>query len=205
MTPNRCRTATLALMAAALWLGACAGVPLSSYSKLMRLDPMTANPQDILIATRLHETVQTDTLQVTMLLNFEDEAAQMAEYHEFEVETSPAQFLTPALADGLAPGDRTTILRLTPADAQTLQGFQQRVREHRANGGEGEGEFTISVRGFCFASPDAIEDQDLTIFLKTDPQGDFFVFLRRELTDLVDEADLARMAEARCGEEAGLQ
>ena len=194
-----------ALMSAAWLLGACSGVPLTSYPKLTRLDPMTANPTDILLATRLHESVQTDNLRVSLDLTFEDEEAGLSEAHQFEAEVSPAQFLTPVLAKGAGLEDRTTLMQLKPADAESLKGFQQRVREHREAGGEGEGALTISVTGFCVPSKEAIEDKELTLFMKTDPESDFFVFLNRDLDDLLSEDDLDQVIDGNCGENAGLQ
>ncbi len=201
---QKSKTAAVGLVSLALW--ACSGIPLSSYPKLMQLDPLAADPEDIRVAIRSSNAIDVTDVKVLMALSYKTEDGSFDEAHEFEVQATEAQFMTPALAKGAQPDDRTTILRLTTEDARTLYGFQKSVRGFEDSDIEGQGVLSLSANGWCLPAGIQQEDMNLTFFLQTEPDADFFVFMRQNINDWLEENESTPTTEAmRCQEAAGLQ
>lgn len=177
------------LAATAMLLSACAGVPISSYGKLAGLDPMKAEPQDILIAIQATDSIDLESAVVTMRVSFVAEDEEIDESHELEVRPTPPESFSARLAKDKEPDQQVFHYRLTAEDAAILKQFQRFVTDYRENGGAGEGSLSVSFGGFCAASPIDESSAPYTIYLKTEPGQDYFPLYRADLNDLFENTE----------------
>jgi hypothetical protein len=180
-------SACLALVA--LLFVACTAVPISSMYSLSKIDPMQTDPEQIRVAIRVNESVNASrgSAQITMAYKAED--GSIDEEHEFDVQLTAAQTLTPKLTRGLLPGEQVTVMSLSPQDARTMRDLQQRLFKYQAADGDGDGSFNLRLGDLCLdkALPDG--DIPLTLFLKTESDEDYIVFIKTELHDLFSDTD----------------
>ena len=168
---------------------ACTAVPISSMYSLSKIDPMRTDPEQIRVAIRVHESVNASHGSAQIAMSYKAEDGSIEEQHEFEVQLTATQTLTPSLTRGLLPGERVTVMSLTAEDAFTMRDMQQRLYKYKATGGDGEGSFTLRMGELCLDQELPDRDIPLTLFLKTENQEDYIVFVKYELHDLFSEID----------------
>jgi len=183
------RIACLALVT--LMSVACTGVPISSMYSLSKIDPMKTDPEQIRVAIRVNDSVNASRGSAQIMIGYQAEDGSIDEDHEFDVQLTSTQTLSPMLTKGLLPGERVTVMSLSAQDAHTMRDLQQRLYEHKtANGNDDDdGSFGLRIRDLCLdkALPDG--DIPLTLFLKTESHDDYIVFYKTELHDLFSDTD----------------
>lgn len=130
---------------------------------LSKIDPMKTDPEQIRVAIRVNESVN---------------AAH-----------GSAQTLTPKLTRGMLPGDKVTVMSLSPKDARTMKELQQRLYKYKTMDGDGEGSFGLRLQELCLDKELPDGDIPLTLFLKTESHEDYIVFIKTELHDLFSDTD----------------
>ena len=189
LTTSTYRIACLALVS--LLSVACTGVPISSMYSLSKIDPLKTDPEQIRVAIRVHDSVNTARGSAQITIGFKAEDGSIDEEHEFDVQLTRAQSLTPALTKGLLPDERVTVMSLSAEDAHTMRNFQQRLYQYKVTNGNdaGEGSFGLHVKILCLdnALPDG--DIPLTLFLKTESHDDYIVSFKTELRDMFSDTD----------------
>jgi hypothetical protein len=182
-------SAFLALMA--LLFVACAGVPISSMYGLSKIDPIKTDPEQIRVAIRVHESVNAAHGSVQITIGYKAEDGSIDEEHEFDVQLTSAQTLTPRLTNGLLPGEQVTVMSLSPDDARTMRDFQHRLYKYKATADDGDDDasFGVHVKELCLDEPLPDGDIPLTLFLKTEIHEDYITFFKTELHDLFFEND----------------
>ncbi len=113
------------------------------------------------------------------------------EEHEFDVQLTSVQTLTPMLTKGLLPGEQVTVMSLSAEDARSMRDFQQRLYKHKAtnDNSDDEGSFGLHLKNLCLEKALPEGDIPLTLFLKTESHDDYIVFYKTELHDLFSDTD----------------
>lgn len=170
---------------------ACTGVPISSIYSLSKIDPMKTDPEQIRVAIRVNDSVNASRGSAQIMIGYQAEDGSIDEDHEFDVQLTSTQTLSPMLTKGLLAGERVTVMSLSAQDAHTMRDLQQRLYEHKAANGndDDDGSFGLRIRDLCLdrALPDG--DIPLTLFLKTESHDDYIVFYKTELHDLFSDTD----------------
>jgi hypothetical protein len=173
----------------ALLFVACTSIPISSMYSLSKIDPMQTDPEQIRVAIRVNESVNATRGSAQIGITYTADDGSIDEEHEFDVQVTSAQTLTPKLTRGLKPGEQVTVMSLSPQDARTMKDLQQRLFKYKAAGGDGDGSFTLRLGDFCLDKTLPDGDIPLTLFLKTENQEDYIVFIKTELHDLFSDND----------------
>ena len=164
-------------------------MPISSMYSLSKIDPMKTDPEKIRVAIRVDESVNAEHSSAQITIGYKAEDGSIDEEHEFDVQLTSAQTLTPNLTRGMLPGEKVTVMSLSPKDAQTMRELQQRLYKYKAIDGDGDGSFGLSLQEFCLNEDLPDGDIPLTLFLKTENHDDYIVFIKTELHDLFSDAD----------------
>ncbi len=189
------RMAYLALVA--LLSVACTGIPISSMYSLSKIDPMKTDPKQIRVAIRVNESVNATHGSAQITIGYQAEDGSIDEEHEFDVQLTSSQTLTPKLTRGMLPGEQVTVMSLSPEDARTMKDFQQRLYIHKASHGndDDDASFGLRLRDLCLDKALSDGDIPLTLFLKTQSHEDYIVFFKTELHDLFSDnhSDIDRL------------
>jgi len=180
---------SLYLALVALLLVACTAIPISSMYSLSKIDPMKIDPEQIRVAVRVNESVNVTRGNAQIAVGYKADDGSIDEEHEFDVQLTGAQTLTPKLTRGLLPGERVTVMSLSPEDARTMKDFQRRLYKYTAADGDGDGSFTLRLRELCLDKELPDGDIPLSLFLKTESHEDYIVFIKYELHDLFSKND----------------
>jgi len=156
---------------------------------LSKLDPMTMDPEQIRVAIRVNESVNATQGSAQIITSYKTEDGSMSEEHTFNVQLTNAQTLTPKLTRGLLPGEQVTVMSLTPEDAHTMRGFQKRLIAFKSADVEGTGSFTIKFGKLCLDKEMPEDDVPLTLFVKTETNEDYIIFIKTNLNDLFSDTD----------------
>lgn len=181
------RVACLALVA--LLFVACTAIPISSMYSLSKIDPMKTDPEQIRVAIRVNESVNAAHGSAQITISYKAEDGSIDEQHEFEVQLTSAQTLTPKLTRGMLPGEKVTVMSLSPKDARTMKELQQRLYKYKAADIEGRGSFGLRFGELCLDKDLPAGDIPLTLFLKTEIHDDYIVFIKTDLHDLFSDTD----------------
>lgn len=181
------RSACLAQVA--LLFVACTAIPISSMYSLSQIDPLQTDPEQIRVAIRVNESVNATYGSAQITMGYKADDGSIDEEHEFDVQLTSAQTLTPKLTRGMLPGEQVTVMSLSPQDARTMKDFQQRLFKYDAAGGDGDGSFTLRLRELCLDKKLPGGDIPLTLFLRTESHEDYIVFVKYELHDLFSDTD----------------
>ena len=175
----------------ALLLVACTSVPISSMYSLSKIDPMKTDPEQIRVAIRVDESVNAEHGSAQITIGYQAEDGSIDEEHEFDVQLTSTQTLTPMLTKGMLPGERVTVMSLSPENAHTMRDFQQRLYQHKVAHGnsDNDGSFGLRLQDLCLDKALPEGDIPLTLFLKTEGREDYIVFFKTELHDLFSDTD----------------
>ena len=186
------------LAVSALLSVACTSVPISSMYSLSKIDPMKADPEQIRVAIRTNEAVNVTRDGAQIAMSFKAEDHNINEAFEFDVQLTGAPTLTPKLTRGSLSGEQVTVMSLMPEDARTMRDFQQRLFNYEADGIKGQGSFTLRLRNLCLDKPLPQGDIPLTLFLKTETNEDYIVFIKTELHETFSDIDSEHDVLALC-------
>jgi hypothetical protein len=168
---------------------ACTSVPISSMYSLSKIDPMKTDPEQIRVAIRVDESVNASHSSASIVMAYKVEDGSLNEEHTFNVQLNSAQTLTPKLLKGMEPGEKVTVMSLTPEDARIMRDFQTRLFQYKADKIKGEGSFSLNVGKLCLEEELPEDSVSLTLFLKTEYNEDYIVFIRTQLSDLFAKTD----------------
>ena len=168
---------------------ACTSVPISSMYSLSKIDPLKADPEQIRVAIRTNEAVNVTRDGAHIAMSFKAEDHDISEAFEFDVQLTTAPTNTPKLISGSLPGEQVTVMSLTSEDARTMRDFQQRLFKYEADGIKGQGSFTLGLGNLCLDKPLPQGDIPLTLFLKTETNEDYIVFIKTELHEAFSDID----------------
>ena len=150
---------------------------------------MTIDPEQIRVAIRVDESVNAARGNAQIIMGYKAEEAGIDEEHNFDVQLTSAQALSPKLTKGMLAGERVTIMSLSPEDANTMRGFQHRLYQYKAEDIDGDGLFSLRLKDLCLDSALPGRDIPLTLFLRTERDQDYIIFVKYELHDLFSDTD----------------
>lgn len=176
----------LALAGLLLGVSACSGVPLTSYGKLWRIDPMKADPGDIRVAVQVSDAIDLEPARVNIGLSYRAADGSLDESHELEVTPSGPDGFSPLLEKEAGTNEQLAYFRLGEANAAIMRDFQQQVRAHKSAGGDGEGTISVGINRFCAASALDGSAVPFTVFLRTSPADDYFPLVRGDLNEMFE-------------------
>ncbi len=180
-----------------LSIAACTSVPITSYPKLASLDPETIDLADIELAVRMQDDfgIIKDSAVLSLSLQHKDTGEKIQE--RFILETNDAP-LTRVLSQKNKQGYVIKRFRMSPETAAAATAYRMQVVTLRnaEPGKQHEGTFSANV-GFCMQpGGNPFLDPRMTLFIKTDPDKDFFTMIRETEVDLPrDQMEQAKLCE----------
>ncbi|WP_298445147.1 hypothetical protein [uncultured Ferrimonas sp.] len=165
-----------AAVAALPLLGACSSMPISTMYKMVTLEPLEIDPQQVKFAVRTDRNAVIGEKGVVMGLSYHSEDGQVQLDEEYSVRVNHDMRPSGVLLQGQEPGEQVVIFSLSPRDAQSMRRFQQKVAKHQENGVEGSGGLSINLDEFCFKQAPT-EPVLADMFMQTERADGFFVFL----------------------------
>lgn len=171
-----------------LGLSACASVNPAALAKLAALDPLTADPQQILVAARLPESLKLRTGDLVMVVKTKDAQGPDSIDETFNLSVADA---APGDAGVIIPepGERLQIAQVAAGDVERLRRTQAKARALKTvGGGKRKGSLTVSAKGGCRTSDIGGGPLKLNIYMQTETNGEWFpvvnaLDLRRALGD----------------------
>jgi hypothetical protein len=156
---------------------ACVSLPMGGG--LMFHDPMNVDPAVFRMAMTGDAPLRLKQkgAQLTLSYSVSKPTAYVPESFEaryyFEEETAP-------LADEtLKKARKVHVYRLEPAAAEALRLWQQKLKQHRAAGGDGKGSMAIGLSQGCREGTLPPGPIDVGIYGKTQPEAGFFLLAPR--------------------------
>lgn len=165
----------LAILALPLILGGCMSMPISTMYKMATLNPLEIDPGQVQLAVRTDNRVNIGDDGVTISMGYVSEDKSLDLDHEFPVVVDRNARNQAILLDDMKQSEQVVLFRLRQQDRELMRQFQQKVHQHKENGGEGSGSFGIRLSEFCLKA-DAPTELETDMFLQVDKQDGFFVF-----------------------------
>ncbi len=173
-------------------LGGCMSMPISTMYKMSQLSPIDMKPAEVRIAIRTNEAVDVQTGAAKIRIKYEttgdETSSPVLREHKalVEVVTDLKADFSPILLEDIEPRERITILKLSESDAAAIAETLAIAKSNKANGIKGTGNFSISMSSNCFGNLEQFEELEVDLFLQTDAQEGYFLFL--EDIDIIEEA-----------------
>ncbi|MAF75492.1 MAG: hypothetical protein CMF17_06485 [Idiomarinaceae bacterium] len=159
-------------------VSACSSIPLSTMVKLMDLNPLEADPNQIIVAVKSPDGVSVNDGDVVLDFSFRTGEPESSFKHTFPVIVDSDYALSAELKDELENDEQFTVMRLSAADAQRMKNGQKTIREYRSQHEEGgAGSINVRLISACQSGGSAWKDSELDVYLKTDQSDEFLLFL----------------------------
>ncbi|MDV6315333.1 hypothetical protein RBK99_02935 [Idiomarina sp. HP20-50] len=181
------------LLASTLILVAsCTNIPLSTMIKMMKLNPLETDPQQLVVAVVAPDGVNVRDGDIVIDFSFRaDEPNVSFEYH-FPVIVNDDYSVPDSLKEDVQDNEKIMIMQLSKEDAQTMAKGQQTVKDYRKNNEKGgAGSMNVRLVSACRNNEFSWGNSELNVYLKTQDAENFFLFLEdMDVTKL--ETDVQR-------------
>lgn len=170
---------TYSLLLATLALTACSTVPLTSLPKLMRLDPETVDFADLAMGASYPEGFELVGDTTRIFIGFTDPATDtlVSEAMEFRLASDE---VPPRLARERRRGRKVGVYAVSAGEVARMESFRTRLLAARGEGDEKlDGSFSASVFPCALEQGLTFADFRPTLYLRTDPDGEFFTLFRK--------------------------
>lgn len=171
-------------------LTACSSIPLGTMIKMVRLNPLDMDPQQLVVAVRAPEGLKVRDGDVVIDFSFRTGDPDTSFNHQFPVMTNDDYVVPDSLRKDLRENEHITVMQLSEEDALTMYNAQQAVKEYRRNNTDGAGAGNIDLRlvSACRDNNFSWGGSTLNVYLKTEDEESFFLFLRNmDVTKLNDD------------------
>lgn len=155
-------------------MSGCASVNPAGLARLASVNPMTADPRQILVAARLPEVLKLRTGDLVMEVKTSRDGAPGAINETFllAVEDAPAGAAGQVAAQD---GERLQIARVAAQDVERLRATQARALALKATGdGREKGSLTVGAKGGCRTAELDGRPLRLNLFMQVEAAGDWF-------------------------------
>lgn len=168
-------------------VSACGSIPLTTMVKLMDMNPLEADPNQIIVAVKSPNGVSVNDGDVVLDFSFRTGEPESSFNHTFPVIVDSDYALPAELKDELENDEQFTVMRLSEADAKTMSAGQETIREYRRQHEEGgAGSINVRLVSACQSDEFTWHDSELDVYLKIDQTNEFLLFLDDiDLNDLV--------------------
>ena len=178
---------TVAALAALVSLtSGCASISSSETRATRNLDPISADPADIVFAVGVPEGLRLQSGDAILELAYQ---ADGADPDRTLRETAVLQIKERGNGAPEAHGakEHVYLARIASSDMRDIAQLQDTVRGLRARGIEGTGSLTVQIVGGCYVG-DAPDSLALSTWLQTDPDRGFVTLNKRQdLTAAIGE------------------
>lgn len=177
------------LIGALILLTACTSMPLSTMIKMVKLSPLDMEPQHLVVAVKTPEGLSVRDGDVVIDFIFSTGNPDTSFNHRIPVTINDDYILPETLTKTLKADESITIMQLSEDDALTMYNGQQAVKAHRDSDEEGgAGSINLKLVSACRNEDFSWSDTKLNVYLKTNNEEDFFLFLRNmDITKLYDD------------------
>lgn len=174
-----------------LFITACTTIPVSTMLKMVRLNPLDMDPTQLVVAVKSPEGLSVQDGDVVVNFIFRTDNPETSFSHQFPVIVNDDYVVPDSLKRDLKVNESITILQLSEEDARTMYEGQQAVKNFRHNHeGSGAGNINVDLISACRDEEFSWRDSRLNLYLKTNDEEDFFLFMRNvDVTKLSDEAE----------------
>ncbi|WP_241974318.1 hypothetical protein [Aliidiomarina minuta] len=156
--------------------------------KMVRLNPLEMDPQQLLVAVKTPEGLNVRDGDVVIDFSFRTDDPDTSFKHQFPVIINDDYRLPDSLTKGLKENESITVMQLSEEDALTMYNAQQAIKEYRRNHDGGAGNIDLNLVSACRDDDFSWGDSRLNLYLKTSDEEDFFLFLRNlDVTKLDDD------------------
>ena len=160
-------------------------MPLSTMYKMMSINPLDINPQQLVVAVQVPEGIKIRDGDVVIDFNFQTVQSNVSFKHKFLFKVNP-DYPTPPRLNGKING-YITILQLTKEDTLTMFQAQKAVKKYRINNTDGAGSFNLNIVSACLEENFSLQNSELNIYLKLKKTEEFFTFIEgMNVTELDD-------------------
>ncbi|RUO34832.1 lipoprotein [Aliidiomarina soli] len=178
----------LLLIGALVVLTACSSIPLGTMIKMVRLNPLDMDPQQLVVAVKTPEGLKVQEGDVVIDFSFRTDDPDVSFDHQFPVVINDDYAVPEGLTKGLKENESITVMQLSEDDALTMYNAQQAVKEYRRNHEGGAGNIDLRLVSACRDENFSWSDSKLNVYLKTTDEENFFLFLRNmDVTELDDD------------------
>lgn len=181
---------------------ACSNIPLSTMIKMMNLNPLETDPEQLVVAVKAPDGVNVRDGDVVIDFNFRTDDPSTSFDHHFPVIINDDYLVPDNLKEDIEDNEKITIMQLSKQDAQTMYEGQKAVKEYRSkNEAGGAGSMNVRLVSACRGDNFSWSNSELDVYLKTQDDEDFFLFLEdMDITKL--DGDIQRNINAipNCGE-----
>ena len=127
-------------------LAGCSSIPLSSLYQLKKLDILSTNPEFLSIAIRTHKAFNLREGDVLFSMGYHADDIKLDEQYIVK----PTQSRINPSRIPLTQNDQHIIqLLLSDTDVKRMRALQQKIKQHKAAGGNGKGYMTVALVGIC--------------------------------------------------------
>mgnify|MGYP000704644558 FL=1 len=167
------------LLASILTLAtACSNIPLSTMIKLMDLNPLETDPKQLVVAVKAPEGVDVRDGDVVIDFDFRTDDPEYSFSHNFPVIINDDYLVPDNLKEDIEENEKITVLQLSKEDAQTMAEGQKMVKDYSENNEKGgAGSMNVRLVSACRDENFSWGNSELNVYLKTQDDEDFFLFL----------------------------
>lgn len=193
---------TILLVSTLSLLASCSNIPLTTMMKLMNLNPLKTDPEQLVVAVKTPKGVDVRDGDIVIDFSFRTDDPDVSFSHNFPVIINDNYVIPDNLKEDIEDNEKITIMQLSQQDAQTMYKGQQAVKDYRRkheNGGAGS--MNVRLVSACRDNSFSWSNSELDVYLKTQDDEDFFLFLEdMDITKL--EGDIQRNIHAipDCGD-----
>ncbi|WP_287817781.1 hypothetical protein [Idiomarina sp.] len=157
---------------------ACSNIPLSTMIKMMNLNPLEADPKQLVVAVVTSEGIDVRDGDIVIDFSFRTGDPSTSFAHNFPVIINDNYTVPGSLKGDVDGNEKVTVMQLSKENAQTMSEGQQAVKEYRRkNEGGGAGSMNVRVVSACRENNFTWGNSELNVYLKTQDGEDFFLFL----------------------------
>ncbi|MGX5915016.1 hypothetical protein ACR0ST_09820 [Aliidiomarina sp. Khilg15.8] len=177
----------LSLLGVLALLTACTSIPLSTMIKMVKLNPLDLDPQQLVVAVRTSQGLNVRDGDVVLDFSFQTGDPDTSFDHQFPVMVNDEYAIPNSLESDRKENESITVMQLSEEDALTMYNAQQAVKKYRRNNDDGAGNIGVRLVSACRDSTFSWDDAKLNVYLKTEDKEDFFLFLRNVDVTKLDE------------------
>jgi hypothetical protein len=177
----------LSLLGLLALLTACTSIPLTTMIKMVKLNPLDLDPQQLVVAVRTSQGLNVRDADVVIDFSFQTGDPDTSFDHQFPVMVNDDYAIPNSLASDRKDNESITVMQLSEEDALTMYNAQQAVKAYRRDHDDGAGNIGVRLVSACRGSNFSWDDAKLNVYLKTEDDEDFFLFLRNVDVNKLDE------------------
>ncbi|MGM7447414.1 hypothetical protein ACP7H9_02730 [Idiomarina sp. ST20R2A10] len=160
------------------FVASCSNIPLSTMIKMMNLNPLETDPKQLVVAVVAPDGVNVQDGDVVIDFNFRTDDPSTSFDHHFPVIINEDYAVPDNLKEDIEGNERITVMQLSKEDAQTMAEGQQMVKDYRENNEKGgAGSMNVRLVSACRDENFSWGNSELNVYLKTQDDEDFFLFL----------------------------